>query len=187
MNKMQLEKGLKVLNALEETKELLELKEIMYNELNKLVTSSKNKKVNIYSFVKKFIKKKDMRDDFRGVIEQEGRFFLCDGVRLIEINEKPEGIKEVITKIDCISFMNNASENMVELDLTSEQLELECRTAEEYVIFEKEGVKHGFNPKLLLDFIKLNGSSIKIKLSIREQQAAFIEGDYPGLLMPIRL
>ena len=168
-----------------------DLEEDLKQEINK-----NNKTLNLYKFVKSFLKKLDVnqKHKFDGLIKDENKYYLCDGYRLFEFGQCIDGIPLVDNKIRFASMLREVKMDAnIEINLKNDELLYMCiqqknKKDKNGVIFKQGGKNYGFNETYMIDALRVIKDA-KVYISENPIKPIYVTGsnNINVMILPIKV
>lgn len=129
------------------------LKEALEEELRISLLGSK-KKIDLYKFAKKFISDKNIvKEDFKGLIQESDKYYLCNGYMLIEFLQPIEGIEITNCTMKPSTLFPDIS---LYTEYIDDEILVKCKRTLKGnpCIITHNNVRYGFNPTYLENALK---------------------------------
>lgn len=173
---------------------VLQLRTALEEDLRQELAGSKGKSsLNLYKFVKSFIDKEvdEHKKDLKGLINKLDKYYLCNGYMAFEFADKIDQIDIVENQIALDVLFKDIKKAATNEYMDIDSLKFECAKVKTQknmpVIFEFNGKRYGFNPKFILNSLKVIKNP-KVYLPDNNTSAMYIEGDNANaMILPIRI
>lgn len=166
---------------------ILKLKEALEEELRIDLLGSK-KKIDLYKFAKKFTSDKCItREDFKGLIQESNKYYLCNGYMVIEFLEPIEGMQITNSDMKLSSVFPNIG---LYTEYIDDEILVKCKRTLKGspCIITHNNVRHGFNPTYLENALKcINKPQIFLSGNPCDPMLVIGDNDVRAMILPVRL